>query len=211
MDPARVIYLNVILPADAAIGEFVVIGVTPSGRTVGELTVAIGPGAVIRSHCVIYAGTRIGCNFQAGHGALIREFCEIGDYVSIGSHTVIEHHVVLQDGVRIHSGAFIPEFSILEAGSWIGPNVVFTNARYPRSAAAKSTLVGPRILEGARVGANATLLPGVIIGRESLVGAGAVVVENVPDFAVVVGNPSRVVNDVRKLPAYATPELLLES
>src|SRR5207248_2700353 len=119
-----------------------------------------------------------------------------------GSHTVIEHHVRLGDRVRIHSRAFIPEYSVLEDGSWVGPGAVFTNALYPLSPSAKAGLKGPRLLEGAKVGAGATLLPGVTVGRDALVGAGAVVVRDVPDYKVAVGNPARIINDVRELAAY---------
>src|SRR5687768_1404264 len=98
----------------------------------------IGPNAASRSHAVIYAGNRIGANFQSGHAVLIRELNEIGDDVSIGSHAVIEHHVKLGNRVRVHSNAFIPEYSTIDDDVWIGPNVVITNARYPRSHAVKS-------------------------------------------------------------------------
>jgi acetyltransferase-like isoleucine patch superfamily enzyme len=167
----------------------------------------IGAGAVVLSHTVIYAGNRIGVHFQTGHSVLIRELNEIGDDVSIGSHSVIEHHVKIANRVRVHSQAFIPEYSVLEEECWVGPNVVFTNALYPRSPGTKSTLKGPHIMPGAKIGANATLLPGVVIGRNALVGAGAVVVDDVPDGKVVVGNPARVIKDISELSAYSQAEL----
>jgi acetyltransferase-like isoleucine patch superfamily enzyme len=204
------IHPNVIIGDGAVIGPFVVIGEPPRGAAPGELATVIGPGAIIRSHTVIYAGNVIGARFQTGHGALIRELNRIGDDVSIGSHSVIEHHVVIADRVRIHSNVFIPEFSILEEGAWVGPGVVFTNALYPLSPDAKKTLAGPHLLPGAKIGANATLLPGVTIGRDALVGAGAVVVHDVPDGAVVVGNPARVVKQVREISAYQLNTLLDE-
>ena len=117
---------------------------------------------------------------------------------------------MIADRVRIHSNVFIPEFSILEEGAWVGPGVVFTNALYPLSPDAKKTLAGPHLLPGAKIGANATLLPGVTIGRDALVGAGAVVVHDVPDGAVVVGNPARVVKQVREISAYQADALLDE-
>ena len=79
---------------------------------------------------------------------------------------------------------------------------VFTNALYPLSPSAKASLKGPCLREGAKVGAGATLLPGVTVGRNALVGAGAVVVRDVPDHKVAAGNPARVINDVRELAAY---------
>lgn len=186
----------------ATLGEYVVLGVPPRGETPGSLPTRIGRGAVIRSHGVIYAGNVIGENFQSGHGVMIREANRIGDNVSIGSHSIIEHHVEIGDGVRIHSNVFVPEYTVLEAGCWLGPGAVLTNARYPLSADAKKNLEGAHVAAGAIVGANVTLLPGVKIGAGALVGAGAVVVENVPPGAVVVGNPARVVRQVNELAAY---------
>jgi acetyltransferase-like isoleucine patch superfamily enzyme len=162
----------------------------------------IGIDARIRSHTVIYAGTTIGDRFQTGHGVMIREANEIGSDVSVGTHSIVEHHVVIGDGARIHSNAFIPEFSVLEEGAWIGPSVTFTNARYPLSPDAKANLRGPIVRRGAKIGANATLLPGVVIGRDALVGAGSVVVHDVPDGSVVVGNPARVIKLAAELRAY---------
>jgi acetyltransferase-like isoleucine patch superfamily enzyme len=195
-------YPNVSVGEGAVIGPFAVIGEPPRGAAPGALATVIGPGAVIRSHTVIYAGNVIGARFQTGHGALLRELNQIGDDVSIGSHSIIEHHVMVGCRARIHSNVFIPEFSILEDDVWVGPCVVFTNARYPRGRDVKETLAGPRLLAGAKIGANATLLPGVTIGRGALVGAGAVVVRDVPDGAVVVGNPARVIKAVGEIGAY---------
>jgi acetyltransferase-like isoleucine patch superfamily enzyme len=204
------LYPNVFLGPDCQIGEFVIVGVPPKGSEPGELHTNIGKAAVIRSHSVIYAGNTIGDNFQTGHGVMIREQNEIGNNVSIGTHSVVEHHVQLHDGVRVHTNAFIPEFSVLEAGAWIGPNVVFTNARYPLSPEVKGNLKGPHLKKGAMVGANATLLPAVVIGEQALVGAGAVVVRDVPDGAVVAGNPARVIGHIGDLTAYQSRDLLEE-
>ena len=123
--------------------------------------------------------------------------------VSIGSHSVVEHHVRLADGVRIHTGAFIPEFSVLEEGAWVGPHVVFTNAVYPLARDAKRDISKARtLMRGAKIGANATLLPGVVIGVDALVGAGSVVVRDVPDGAIVAGNPARVIGSIADIAAY---------
>jgi acetyltransferase-like isoleucine patch superfamily enzyme len=201
-----IIHPQVTLGEGAVVGPFVVIGEPPRGREPGDLPTVIGPAAVIRSHAVIYAGNVIGARFQVGHGALVREENRIGDDVSIGSHSVVEHHVVIADRVRIHSNAFIPEFSVLEEGAWVGPGVIFTNAAYPLSPSAKANLRGPHLLAGAKIGAGAVLLPGVTVGRNALVGAGAVIVHDVPDNAVVVGNPVRVIRDVREIAAYGENE-----
>jgi len=202
-----IIHPNVHLGTDHQISEYVILGVPPRGAQPGELATYIGAGAVIRSHTVIYAGNRIGARFQAGHTVLVRELNEIGDDVSIGSHSVIEHHVKLADRVRIHSQAFIPEYSILEEGCWVGPNVVFTNALYPLSPEAKASLKGPHLKPGAKIGANATLLPGVVIGRNAFIGDDVLVVNDVPEGKVVVGNPARVIKDVSELSAYSQTQL----
>ena len=196
------IHPSVTIGPGAQIGDYVVIGLPPRERKPGELPTVIGANAVIRSHTIIYAGNTIGDNLQTGHAVVIRESNEIGDNVSIGTHSVVEHHVKLGNGVRIHSQAFVPEFSTVEDGAWIGPNVVFTNARYPRSPRVKDELVGPTVKPGAKIGANSTLLPGVSVGANALVGAGSVVVRDVPPGAVVAGNPARAINRIENVEAY---------
>src|ERR1051325_5180260 len=119
-----VIHPNVVLGANCQIGEYVILGAPPRNLPPGALETRIGANACIRSHTVIYAGNLIGANFQTGHTVSIRESNEIGDEVSIGTHSIIEHHVKLAHRVRIHSNVFIPEYSVLEEGSWVGPSVV---------------------------------------------------------------------------------------
>lgn len=198
------IFPNVHIGKNAVIGDFVIIGEPPRGKKEGEMPTIIGDGAIIRSHTVIYAGNIIGHNFQTGHHTLVREENTIGDNVSIGSSSVVEHHVKIGNGVRIHTQAFVPEESILEDDCWIGPNVVITNAAYPLSPNAKKELKGANVQKKAKIGANATLLPGVSIGENALVGAGAVVTKDVPPGKVVAGNPARIINDISELP-YEVP------
>lgn len=196
------IHPNTHLTPPATIGDFSIIGEPPRGKNPGELETRIGARAVIRSHTVIYAGNIIGDDFQTGHGALIRESNEIGNRVSIGSHSIVEHHVKIGNGVRLHSNVFVPEFSILEDDCWLGPNVVVTNARYPQSRTVMENLRGAHIKRGAKIGANVTLLPDVVIGENALIGAGAVVTHDVPDGAVVVGNPARVIKHIAEIEEY---------
>jgi acetyltransferase-like isoleucine patch superfamily enzyme len=194
------IYPNVIFGSNCTIEDFCIIGVPPKGFAPGELQTVIGDNAVIRSHTIIYAGNQIGHSFQTGHKANIREENQIGDDVSIGTLSVVEHHVVIGHRVRIHTQAFIPEFTTLEDDCWLGPNVVLTNAKYPKSPNVKHELRGPIVRAHAIVSANATLLPGVTIGCNSLVGAASVVTKDVPAGCVVVGNPARVVKQLADLP-----------
>lgn len=204
--PTCIMHPSVLLPADAHIGAFVIIGEAARGRALGEVVTHIGARAIIRSHSVIYAGNVIGDDFQTGHGVLLREDNIVGNQVSIGSHSIVEHHVRLGDGVRLHSNVFIPEYSVLEDQCWIGPCVIVTNARYPQSRRIKEKLAGVYLEKRARIGAGAILLPGVRIGTGALIGAGAVVVRDVPPGAVVVGNPARVIKSVSDIPDYAEAE-----
>jgi len=195
-----VIYPNVHLGRGCIVEDFAVVGSPPAGRRPGELETVIGDNSIIRSHAVIYAGNRIGARFHAGNKANIRELNEIGEDVSIGTLSVVEHHVKIGDGVRIHTQAFIPEYTVLEQQCWIGPNVVITNAKYPRSARAKDELKGVRVMARAILCANATVLPGLKIGVHALVGAGSVVTRDVADGEVVVGNPARTLKSISELP-----------
>ncbi len=203
--PTAKVYKNVELGKDVTIEEYVIIGVPPAGKQEGNLKTVIGDHAIIRSHSVIYAGNRIGHHFQTGNNVNIREENTIGNNVSIGTKTVVEFQTTIEDNVRIHSQAFIPEYCTLHKGCWIGPNVVLTNAKYPKSVKAKDFLEGVVVGKQAKIGANATILPGVTIGDHALVGAGSVVSNAVPTRKVVMGNPAKVIDDVSNL-RYPTGE-----
>jgi acetyltransferase-like isoleucine patch superfamily enzyme len=192
--PLSVVADGVVLGAGGVVEEFCVVG-----RHGSAAPTIIGPGATIRSHTVIYAGNTIGANFATGHHVLLREANTIGDDVSIGSLSVVEHHVTIGDGVRIHSQCFVPEFSVLEPGAWLGPRVTLTNAPFPRCPDVSRCLAGVTVGRDARVGANVTILPGVHIGERALIGAGAVVTKNVAPGVVVTGVPARPVKSVDDL------------
>jgi len=194
------IHDGVVIGNGSIVEDYCIIGVPPRGKKEGELSTTIGGKAILRAHTVIYAGNRIGNNFQTGNKVNIRESNEIGNNVSIGTHSVIEHHIRIGNNVRIHSLVFVPEFTIIEDGAWLGPNVIVTNAKYPLSKEVKETLAGPIVKKGAKIGANSTILPGLVIGVNSLVGAGSVVTKDVPDNAVVAGNPARLIKMITALP-----------
>jgi acetyltransferase-like isoleucine patch superfamily enzyme len=196
---APIIYANVQLGENPEFEPYTIIGKPPRKTAPGELATVLGANCIIRSHSVIYAGNTIGDGFQTGHQVMIRELNEIGREVSVGTGSVIEHHVKIGDRVRIHSRVFIPEYSVLEEGCWIGPAVVMTNAFHPLCPKVKDCLVGPTVKRGAKIGANATLLPGVVIGENALVGAGAVVTKDVPPGTVVAGNPAKVIKRIEDL------------
>ena len=193
------IFPNVHLGRDVQIDDFCIIGRPARGRAPGDEQLSIGDESVVRSHTVLYAGATIGRRFQSGHGVLIREDTVIGDDCSIGSGSVIEFAVRIGDNVRLHSQCFIAEYSVLEAGCWLGPRVVVTNAVYPAGPRTKQTLQPVHIKSKARVGANVTLLPGIVLGVGCLVGAGAVVTRDVADDTVVAGNPARPISRVSQL------------
>ncbi|MBK9796357.1 MAG: transferase [Holophagaceae bacterium] len=208
MTASSIQFPNVHLGPGAVVDDFVILGRAPKGAQPGSLRLDIGPDGVIRSHSVIYAGSTIGARFQCGHGALVREQCTIGEDCSIGSGSVLEFLVKLGNRVRIHSNCFVPEHSVLDDDCWIGPNVVFTNAKFPQTPRTKELLAGVHICRGAKVGANSTLLPGITIGAGALVGAGSVVTKDVPEGSVVAGNPARILCRVSDLRHSDTNELV---
>lgn len=135
----------------------------------------------------------IGENTQIWQFVVILSGAHIGNNCNICAHAFIENDVTIGNNVTIKCGVYLWDGITLEDDVFIGPNVTFTNDKYPRSK--KHGQAYPRIRVGKRasIGANATLLPGVSIGENSMVGAGAVVTQNVPDNAVVVGNPASVI------------------
>jgi len=186
-----------VLGASPFIGDYVVLGVCPTGKTFSKLI--IGDNAIIRSHSVIYAGTKIGNDFQTGHGVLIREGNTIGDNVSIGSHTVIERENRIGNATRIHSNCFIPEFVNIEEKVWIGPCVTILNILHPPCPRFEDCAKSVHIKKNAKIGGNVTIGPRVTIGQNSLIGMGSVVTVDIPDNVLAFGNPARVIKPITQL------------
>jgi acetyltransferase-like isoleucine patch superfamily enzyme len=192
-------YPNVTIGRNAVIQPYVVLGAPPRGRRPGELPLVIGDDAVIRSHTVIYSGTTIGDGFSTGHGAKVREGNVIGDRVSVGTLAALEDGHRIGSDVRIHTAAILGESSVIEDHAFIGPRALFLNDPHPPCPRYRECVGAPIVRRWAKVGAQATLFPGVTVGEGAIVGACAVVTKDVPPGAVVIGNPARVVKMVAEL------------
>lgn len=184
-----IVYPQVKLGKNVVIEDYCIIGAPLADGSTPETI--IGDGAHLRSFTVIYAGNKIGRNFKTGNKANIREFNQIGDDVSVGTLSVVEHHVQIGNGVRLHTNVFVPEYSVLEEGAWLGPHTVLTNAKFPLSPTAKADLKGPHLKKSAVLGANSTVSPGVVLGERALVGSGSNVTRDVAAGTIATGNPAR--------------------
>jgi len=148
----------------------------------------IGHEATIRSGTVIYPDVRIGNRFQTGHTVLVREETTIGDDVTVGTNTVIDGRTTVGDDVSMQTGVYVPSETTIGDNVFLGPHAVLTNDPYPIRQ--DVDLIGPILEDGVSVGANATILPGVAIGKGSFVAAGAVVTDDVPPNTLAVGTPA---------------------
>lgn len=196
---SAIIHPGVHIGPESELDDFIILGRPPRGRRPGELALHIGPRAVIRAFTTIYAGTSIGARFQAGHGASIREDNVLGDDCSVGTHAVLEFGNRIGNGCRIHSLAFL-EMVTLGHHVFVGPKTVFTDDPHPMGCPRYKECKGGAVVEDyARIGANVTILPGIRIGRGALIGAGSVVVHDIPAGMVAAGNPARVLKRVDEL------------
>jgi acetyltransferase-like isoleucine patch superfamily enzyme len=125
--------------------------------------------------------------------AIILSGAVIGNNCNINCHTFIENNVVVGNNVTIKSGVYLWNGITIEDNVFIGPNATFTNDQYPRSKFYPDEFQQIIIKHGASIGANATILGGVEIGRFAIIGAGSVVTRSVPDFALIIGNPGKIV------------------
>lgn len=176
----------------------VLLGYVP-GRAPNLRKLVVGAGAYVRSGTVIYAGTTIGVGLQTGHHVVIREQNTIGDHLSIWNNSTIDYGCRIGSSVKIHTNVYVAQFTIIEDDVFLAPGVTIANDPRPGCLHAKECMRGPTIRRGAQLGCNVTLLPYVTIGEGALIGAGTVVVHDVPDGAVVVGNPGHVIKTVDDL------------
>lgn len=163
---------------------------------------SIGENALIRSGSIIYADSTIGKNFQTGHQVTIREKTVIGNNVSVGTLSDIQGNCKIGNYVRLHSNVHVGQLSEIDDYVWIYPYVVLTNDPTPPS----NEFIGVHVHPFAIIATGAIIMPGIVLGQDCLIGAGAIVTKIVEPYAVAVGNPARVISDVRTIKNKITGE-----
>ncbi len=137
--------------------------------------------------------TDIGAGTRVWQFSVIFAGAKIGTHCNLCAHTLVESDVVIGNNVTVKSGVFLWDGTRIEDNVFIGPNATFTNDPMPRSKIYPQAFSGILVKQGASIGANATILPGITIGQDAMVGAGAVVTRDVPAGVVVVGNPASII------------------
>ena len=201
--PTAIVYPGTVLGKGCKILDYAVVGKQP---TLGPRSTAkrdelppleLGAGTIVSTGAIIFAGTHIGERAIIGDQACVRERCDLGHDVVIGRGTLVENDTVVGSLTKIQADAYVTAYTTVEEGVFIAPRVITTNDNFMGRTERRHALrKGPTIRRGARVGAGAVLCPGVEIGEEAFIGAGTVVVEDVPPRVVVVGNPARVLRAV---------------
>lgn len=157
----------------------------------------LGAGTVVSTGAIVFAGTTIGQRVIVGDQACVRERCAIGDDVVVGRGSLVENDTEVGARTKIQADAYVTAYSLLEEDVFIAPCVVTANDNFMGRTEKRHALRrGPTVRRGARIGAAAVLLPGVEVGEEAFVGAGTVVIRDVPARAVLVGNPARQIREV---------------
>jgi UDP-3-O-[3-hydroxymyristoyl] glucosamine N-acyltransferase len=201
--PTAIVHPGTVLGDGVRVLEYAVVGKQPvlSPRSTASReplpAAEIGAGTVVSTGAVVFAGSGLGERVIVGDGACVRERCELGDDVVVGRGSLVENDTTVGARTKIQAMAYITAYSTLEEDVFIAPCVVTTNDNFMgRTEKRHELMKGPTIRRGARVGGGAVLCPGIEIGEEAFVGAGAVVIRDVPARAVVVGNPARKIRDV---------------
>jgi len=151
----------------------------------------ISPEAFIHSHALVDGGAVVGAKTRVWAFAHVLRGATIGEDCNICDHTFIEGKVRIGDRVTLKCGVYLWDGIIVEDDVFLGPCAAFTNDLRPRSKRFPNSYPTTVVRAGCSVGANATILPGITLGRWSMIGAGSVVTRDVPDFALVAGNPAR--------------------
>jgi acetyltransferase-like isoleucine patch superfamily enzyme len=201
--PTAVVYPGTVLGDGVKVLEYAVVGKQPSlsprsSAKREELPPAeIGDGTIVSTGAVVFAGTRVGARVILGDQSCVRERVVVGDDVVLGRGSLVENDTTIGAMTKIQAEAYITAYSTLEEHVFIAPCVVTTNDNFMGRTERRHELTkGPTIRRGARVGGGAILCPGVEIGVEAFVGAGAVVTKDVEARMLVVGNPARVLRPV---------------
>ncbi|MBX5466128.1 MAG: N-acetyltransferase [Firmicutes bacterium] len=211
-----VIHPGVVLEDGVTVGDGAVLGMRPARARTSTLALSelaplrIGRGSYVGALAVVYAGSEIGPECFIADGAQVRERCRLGQGVVVGHAATVENDCTVGDFTKLQTGVYLTAHSTVEDWVFLAPMVTTTNDRYlARTEARHAAIRGPRIRRGARIGAAAVLLPGVEVGQEAVVAAGAVVTRDVPPYRVVMGVPARVVRptpeEQRLFPEPAAP------
>lgn len=158
----------------------------------------LGDRATVRAGTIIYTDVTVGDDLTTGHNALIRERTDVGDDVVVGTDAVIDGRSSVGSHVSLQTGVYVPTHTAIGSNVFVGPRATLTNDPHP--VRREADLEGPTIEDGASVGANATLLPGITVGEGAFVAAGATVTSDVPARTLAVGTPA----EHRELPEQLT-------
>jgi acetyltransferase-like isoleucine patch superfamily enzyme len=198
-----IVYPGTVLGVGVRVLEHAVVGKQPSlsPRSTAKREelppTEIGEGTIVSTGAVVFAGTTVGARAILGDQSCVRERVVVGDDVVIGRGSLVENDTTIGALTKIQAEAYITAYSTLEEHVFIAPCVVTTNDNFMGRTERRHGLIkGPTIRRGARIGGGAILLPGVEIGEDAFVGAGAVVTKDVQARMVVVGNPARVMRGV---------------
>jgi acetyltransferase-like isoleucine patch superfamily enzyme len=160
--------------------------------------VSVGEGVRFGAHVVVHDGTVIGAGAVVGDRCFVRERSSVGPGSVIGQDSALDNDVSVAARVRVQSGVYLTAFTVVEDDVFIGPAAVTTNDDTMGRHGPENPLRGPLLRRACRIGGGAVIVPGVEVGEEAYVAAGAVVTRDVPARAVVMGVPARVVREVRE-------------